>query len=57
MSMDTKVFRDIFISIFTDFLSQQSQQEQLFYFFYFLNLNYIVVIQLKANKKGQRAFS
>lgn len=43
----------IFISVFTDFLSQQSQQEHLFFFF----VHYIVVIHLKATKRGPATIS
>jgi len=39
-----KNFIDIFISFFTDFLSQQSQQEHLFF-------HYIVAIHLKATER------
>lgn len=37
----------IFISVFTDFLSQQSQQEQLF----FSSFHYTVVIQFQSNQE------
>lgn len=48
---DDIFFIDIFISVFTDFLSQQSQQEQFFF------VHYIIVVHVKATKRGPATIS